>query len=147
MERVDSKESLPALIISEDIDIDENIVILDIYSSDSDTDDKIDNFVPMPPQQILLVTEDNDTKLYKIPPRIAKSARKIWKRAGLFMAATSREIELKLLDWAFNNARLEIKDKNITKIFWKINNGAICSGTWTSFIRWMLCATYSTIGQ
>jgi hypothetical protein len=100
-----------------------------------------DDFVPTPKQEITFITFFDDPTMYEIPSRKSKSARYSWKQAKISFFATPREIEMKLLDWAFNNAYLEIKDGVITKIKWRIHNGIVCSGTWNSFIRWILCSS------
>lgn len=118
--------------------------ILKLVNSDSD-DENIykppDDFIPIPKQDITFITFHDDPTLYEIPSKQSKAARYIWKQAGIDFFSTPREIEIKLLDWAYKNTCLEIKDNVITKIKWRIHNGIICSGNWNSFIRWILCAS------
>jgi hypothetical protein len=112
--------------------------------------DKVESNPPSPkpikdsitfPIESLLTFPDTDKTLYKIPPRKAYDARKIWRYAKISQVAQIRQIELKLLDWAFTYANLKITDNKIEAIIWRTQSGCLCSSKWTTFIKWILCAS------
>jgi hypothetical protein len=93
------------------------------------------------PIEFLLTFPDTDKTLYKIPPRKAQDARKIWRYAKISKTAQIRQIELKLLDWAFTYANLKIFDNKIQAIIWKTHSGCLCSSKWSTFVKWIICAS------
>jgi hypothetical protein len=93
------------------------------------------------PIEFLLTFPDTDKTLYKIPPRKAQDARKIWRYAKISKVAQIRQIELKLLDWAFTYANLKIIDNKIQAIIWRTHSGCLCSSKWTTFVKWIICAS------
>jgi hypothetical protein len=95
------------------------------------------------PKEHLLVFPDTDRTLYKIPPRRAHDARKIWRYAKISKVAQIREIESKLLDWAFTYANLKIIDNKIHAIIWRTFSGCLCSSKWGTFVKWIICASVS----
>jgi hypothetical protein len=90
-------------------------------------------------RDVLLITTENP-KLYRIPPNTTADTRRIWIHANIPQAARIRDIEMKLLDWAFTYANLEIIDKKITWIDWKLGN-TTCGSTWSAFLKWILCGS------
>ena len=94
-------------------------------------------------KEMLLISSINDNHVYKRPSKKSAEARKIWRYAKIPSIATIYEIEYKLLDWAFTYASLEIVDKKIVKVTWRSPNNCVCSSKWSTFIRWMICATLS----
>lgn len=92
-------------------------------------------------KESLLISSPSNTQIYKRPPRKAHDARKVWRYAKIPSAATIREIEYKLLDWAYTYAALEITDKKIKKITWRTHSNCVCSCAWGTFIKWIICAS------
>jgi hypothetical protein len=89
----------------------------------------------------LLISPTNDKTLYKCPSEKSIDARKIWINAKIPNCTDIRTIEVLLLDWAFNNAYLEIYNNTIHKIIWTSNSNCKYEFTWKSFLRWMTCAS------
>ena len=98
-------------------------------------------------KNLLLITYESDKQSYSIPPKTSQDGRKIWKQARIPKRSTLHEIEICLLDWAIQYARLEIKQNTILKISWKISGKSTCTSTWLHFIRWMLSASLSHLSQ
>jgi hypothetical protein len=92
---------------------------------------------------VILITSIEDTTEYIIPSKSAYDARRIWKRARIPHYSIVRDIETKLVNWAFKYAQLKIVDNKIQMISWITHSKCICSSTWSAFIKWMLCACLS----
>lgn len=92
------------------------------------------------PKEFLLISSFSDKKMYSIPPKSSQVARKIWEDAHIASVECIYIIEMKLLDWAFINARLEIIDTSIKSITWSSSNTS-CTTSWKTFLKWMICAT------
>ena len=117
---------------------------------DDDNDLELESNPPTPKQPILSFSKDDlltssatNIQIYKRPSKSSSDARKVWKYAKIASIATIREIEIKLLDWAFSYASLEIIDKQIIKITWRTDSNCVCMCSWTAFLRWILCASTS----
>lgn len=116
--------------------------------NDSDTDksplplNDIQNELKFP-KEYLLTSNPYDKSLYKRPPRKSFDARKIWKQAHIPRNACIRDIEYLLLDWAYTYARLQIENQKIKLIIWRSQSNCICQATWTSFLRWIICSSFS----
>jgi hypothetical protein len=95
------------------------------------------------PKDELFISTITDKTTYKQPPKKSHDALKIWKAAYIPKLANIRQIEIALLDWAYNYAHLEIKDKKILSITWISDSQCTCRAKWSSFLRWMICACYS----
>jgi hypothetical protein len=95
------------------------------------------------PKERLLTSNPSDKALYKRPPKKSFDARKIWKQAHIPRHACIRDIEYLLLDWAYTYARLQIENQKITLIIWRSHSNCICQATWTSFLRWIICSSFS----
>jgi hypothetical protein len=93
-------------------------------------------------KEYLLISSKLNTKLYKQPPEKSYDARKIWICAQIPSNATIRQIEIKLLDWAFIDAFLIIENNIIKSIKWNTYNG-YCTSTWNTFLKWIICASVS----
>jgi hypothetical protein len=94
-------------------------------------------------KDILLISSDSK-QIYRRPPKSSIDARKVWRYAKIPSIATIREIEYKLLDWAFTYASLEITDKKIKRITWRTHSNCVCSCSWPAFLRWIVCASTSS---
>jgi hypothetical protein len=92
------------------------------------------------PREFLLISSFSDKKKYSIPPKSSQAARKIWEDARIPSVECIYIIEMKLLDWAFKNARLEIIDTTIKSITWK-SCSTSCTASWKTFLKWIICAT------
>ena len=119
--------------------------------NDLELDDlELESNPPTPKQPTLdfskeeLLTSSTSNQIYKRPSKKALDARKVWKYAKIPSVATIREIEIKLLDWAFTYASLEIIDKKIILITWRTHSNCVCSCSWTAFLRWIVCASTSS---
>ena len=113
---------------------------VDEIESNPPSPNKFKNSIDFP-IEFLLVFPDTDKTLYKIPPKKAQDARKIWRYAKISKVAYVREIELKLLDWAFTYANLKITENKIQAIIWRTKSGCLCSSKWATFVKWMICAS------
>jgi hypothetical protein len=140
----ENKEFTPRITISIPEETDDIIFSLDGFS------DVIESNPPSPqsiqtsidfPKEELLIFLNTDTKIYKIPSRKSKDARKIWRYAKINNVAQINEIESKLLDWAFTYANLKITNKKIEAILWRTHSGCLCSSKWSTFVKWIICAT------
>ena len=114
----------------------------DIVESNPPSPKQLQNSIDFPIEHLLEFSNTDNTQ-YKIPPRMAYDARKIWRYAKISKIAQIREIEPKLLDWAFTYANLKITNNKIQNIIWKTHSKCICSSKWTTFVKWMLCASIS----
>lgn len=94
-------------------------------------------------KESLLISSIYDKKIYRCPPKKSIEARKVWRYAKIPSTATIHEIEYKLLDWAFNYASLEIVDTKIKYITWRSDSNCSCTSNWTTFLKWIICATQS----
>ncbi len=92
------------------------------------------------PREFLLISSLSNKNLYKIPPKSSYYARKIWEEAGIPNMECLYKIEMKLLDWAFINARLEI-DTSIKSITWTSANNTKYTTSWKTFLKWIICAS------
>jgi hypothetical protein len=92
-------------------------------------------------KESLLVSSPTNHQIYKRPPRKAHDARKVWRYAKIPSAATIREIECKLLDWAYTYASLEITNKKIVRITWRTHSNCVCTCKWETFLKWIVCAS------
>jgi hypothetical protein len=123
---------------------------LTIHIPEEKDDLELESNPPTPKQPILdfskeeLLTSSTSNQIYKRPSKKSGDARKVWKYAKIPSIATIREIEMKLLDWAFTYASLEIIDKKIRLITWRSHSNCLCSSSWTAFLRWILCASTSS---
>jgi len=127
----------PAIIIPQsDVDIEDDIEFFEI----SDLELNINLGFS---KELLLITSSENKETYNIPPKSSADARLIWLQARIPSPASLYEIEKKLLDWALLYAHLDIVETKISKILWIISSGATCSGTWKSFLRWMISASFS----
>lgn len=124
----------------------------DVFFSLDNFNDIIESNPPSPnpiqdsinfPKESLLVFSNTDKTVYKMPSRKAYDARKIWRYAKISSISQIREIEIKLLDWAFTYANLKIINNKIESIIWKTHSGCFCSSKWVTFIKWILCASHS----
>jgi hypothetical protein len=140
----ENKEFTPRITITIPEETDDIIFSLDGFS------DVIESNPPSPqhiqtsidfPKEELLIFLNTDTKIYKIPSKKSKDARKIWRYAKINNVAQINEIESKLLDWAFTYANLKITNKKIEAILWKTHSGCLCSSKWSTFVKWIICAT------
>jgi hypothetical protein len=113
--------------------------------SDNDKQNYIINTESIPnfSNSELLISDYNDTTLYKIPPHTSFDAREIWESAKIDKYAIIYDIESSLLDWAFSHAHLEINNNKITKITWNSKNNYRCEFTWKAFLQWIICASLS----
>lgn len=94
-------------------------------------------------KEVLLISSISDKNLYIIPSINSNDARTIWKQAKIPTSSYIRHIEIKLLDWAFINASLEINNKSILSIVWKTSSNCICKSKWSAFLCWIICASFS----
>jgi hypothetical protein len=67
---------------------------------------------------ILLISSTYDNTSYSIPTKQTKDARKLWRSAKIPYSASAREIETKLIEWAFKYAQVKIVDDKIKEISW-----------------------------
>lgn len=95
------------------------------------------------PKERLLISSFSDKQLYRQPNKKSYDARKIWRYAKVSHNATIREIEMKLLDWAFTYASLVIENNTIKSITWNIHSGDKCASSWSAFLKWIICASLS----
>lgn len=95
------------------------------------------------PKTELLTFDKLPPKNYRRPSTKSIDARHIWTTAKIPKIASIHHIELLLLDWAHTYASLEITDKKITKITWPSKSNAQCIASWSSFIKWIICACIS----
>jgi hypothetical protein len=102
----------------------------------------IQDFISFPKNELMISSKDDNT-LYSQPPRKSPDARKIWKSAKIPTLAYKYDIEFLLLNWAYKYAYLEINNKKIDKIIWKLKNKSKCQSTWQCFLQWILCASVS----
>lgn len=93
-----------------------------------------------------LVHAGRDKCQFAIPPKSAIDARVIWESAGISACASYNEIDAKLLRWAIRESKFEIV-KGQTVVKWKTHGGCTCSCGWTSFVRWILCASLTKLSQ
>lgn len=95
------------------------------------------------PKEKLLISNPCDRALYKRPPKKSFDARKIWRQAHIPRHACIRDIEYLLLDWAYTYARLQIENQKITLVIWRSHSNCLCQASWTSFLRWIICSSFS----
>lgn len=94
-------------------------------------------------KKALLISSIYDKQMYRRPPKKSIDARRVWKYAKIPSIATIYEIEYKLLDWAYTYASLEIVDKKIIRITWRAPSECTCTCAWSTFLKWIICATHS----
>lgn len=94
-------------------------------------------------KELLMISSIYDNTICKIPSKKSQDARKIWEYAKIPSVATVREIEYKLLDWAYTYASLEIVDNKIIRITWHSHSNCTCISTWSAFLKWIICSTKS----
>jgi hypothetical protein len=92
-------------------------------------------------KELLLISSQDDTKYYKRPPRKSIDAYKVWRAAKIPDNALIRDIEIKLIDWAFTYAQLKIIDNKIALVSWFSHSKCICTCSWTTFLKWIMCAS------
>jgi hypothetical protein len=87
-------------------------------------------------------------ELFTIPPKTSKDARYIWKKAGIPHDASIDVVNRKLLIWAKSHTDFSMIDGKITVIKWKNKTGrTTIESKWSTFIKWMLCASKTNEGQ
>jgi hypothetical protein len=123
---------------------------IDIPAEEKETyEEESPSFSPSPtnyvnsPHEVKLISAANDMLRYTIPSKDAYDARRIWKRARIPHYSNVRDIETRLISWAFKHAQIKVVDDTITKISWLTHSNCICTSTWSAFIKWMLCASSS----
>ncbi len=79
--------------------------------------------------------------IYTIPPKTSADARKVWESAKIPNKASLDIIEYKLSEWVINNTDYKIDNGIIYEISWTTPSGNICQTRWSTFVKWILCAS------
>lgn len=93
---------------------------------------------------------ENDiiSKMYEIPPKSSPDARNIWKMAKIPIKANSSIVEKHLFNWVIKYTRYYIKDNGeIIKLCWKSKSGTSYECSFTTFVKWMLCASQTHLSH
>jgi hypothetical protein len=101
---------------------------IDIPNEEKETyEDESPSFSPSPTNYVIgsydltFCSSIDDITIYVIPSKDAYDARRIWKRARISHSSNVRDID----------------------ISWITHSNCICSSTWSTFLKWMLCACSS----
>lgn len=96
---------------------------------------------------VRLLTSEYDQHLYGIPPPSCFHARTIWFQAGLPMRALGRWLEVKLVDWAYTYALVDIQAEEIRSVRYQASGNCLYFCSWRVFLRWMMCACIMSVGS
>ena len=91
-------------------------------------------------KNIRLLTHDADYQLYAMPLPTSIHAYRIWNEAGLPLQTILRLMEVRLLDWVFRHAKLEIEGDTIQSVTCFFQEGIVYFLSWKIFLRWMINA-------
>ena len=89
---------------------------------------------------IRLLSHEADYQLYTMPLPTSIHAYRIWNEAGLPPQAIPRLIEVRLLDWVFRHAKLDINGDMIQSVSCFFQEGIVHFLSWKIFLRWMINA-------
>jgi len=89
---------------------------------------------------IRLLSHEADYQLYTMPLPTSIHAYRIWNEAGLPPQAIPRLMEVRLLDWVFRHAKLDIDGDMIQSVSCFFQEGIIHFLSWKIFLRWMINA-------
>jgi hypothetical protein len=95
---------------------------------------------------VRLLTSEYDQHLYGIPPLGCFHARTIWLQAGLPVSAVARFLEIKMIDWAYGYAQLEIRGEEIRSVRYQTSRDCLYFCSWRVFLRWIMCACGGSVG-
>ena len=90
---------------------------------------------------IQLLSHPADYTLYTMPSSSAGDAHIIWKDAGLPPRCILRMIEIKMIDWVRQHAKIELDGDVIHSVTCYMQHGILHFTSWRVFLRWFLCAS------
>lgn len=102
--------------------------------------------VPVIYRGIHLLTSEYNQCLYGIPPLTCFHARTMWLQAGLPVRAVARFLEIKLMEWAYVYAQMDIQGEEIRSIRYQASTDCLYFCSWRVFLRWMMCACLGSVG-
>ena len=91
-------------------------------------------------KNIRLLSHDADYQLHMIPLPTSIHAYRIWNEAGLPPQAILRLMEVRLLDWVFRHAKLDIEGDTIRSVTCFFQEGILYFLSWKILLRWMMNA-------
>ncbi len=91
-------------------------------------------------KKIRLLSHDADYQLYSMPLPTSIHAYRIWNEAGLPPQTILRLMEVRLLDWVFHHAKVELEGDTIQSVTCYFQEGIVHFLSWKIFLRWMMNA-------
>jgi hypothetical protein len=95
-------------------------------------------------KNIRLCSHETDYQLYARPHPTSIHAYRVWIECDLPPQTILRLMEVRLLDWAFEHAMLDIQGDTIRSVTCFFEEGKVHFLSWKIFLRWMISACRQT---